>query len=238
MKIGIITAISLEAEELMRQIDRPMSVESWIFPVYKGAVGKNMVTIVQAGVGKVCTAMATQWLIDTIAPDVMIDIGIAGSLSSTAPVGSIVIGNKFVQHDFMPAPWLDRKQGEIPFMKEHSYPTSSPSLNTQLLSVISKHYDGTVNTGTILSGDEPIFDEKRKNELLAIFRDKQPLAIDMESAAFAFVANENNVPFTVMRAISDRAIHVDKPSEVGANAKANGSAQLVAEIISRYLKSL
>lgn len=234
--IGIVTAIAIEFEEIALLIQNSRPVESIFLEAIQGLIGENAVTLVHAGVGKVSTAMATQWLIDTYHPSFVLDIGIAGSLVDDASVGSVIIGTRFVQHDFMPAPWLGRGQGEIPLMGDRSYPQSDSRVNSELSAIIKSQFPSTpLLSGVILSGDEPIFSEARKNDLVAGFATFSPLAVDMESAAFAFVAAENRVPFSIIRAIADRAVKDDQPATPGANAQANGTAQLVAQIAAKFL---
>jgi adenosylhomocysteine nucleosidase len=183
--------------------------------------------------------MATQWLIDKFAPSLLVNVGLAGSLSGAASVGSIVLGSKFVQHDFMPAPWLGRPQGEIPFMGERSYPLSDGQANNTVLAIIHDKFQAIkIQLGTILSGDEPIFSKERKDALLNEFAKFTPLAVDMESATFAFTSSENKLPFIVIRAIADRASKNDEPSEPGANARQNGTAALAAQVTAEYIRSI
>lgn len=239
MTIGIITAMQIEFNELSVALIGLTSIASPFFRSTQGSLGSHTVVLVQAGVGKVCATMATQWLIDNFTPDLLMNIGIAGSLSDDAPVGSVVVGSKFVQHDFMPAPWLGRLQGEVPFMGDRSHPVADEPLNNTLLSIAHDDFHDTrIQLGAILSGDEPIFSSTRKEALMQQFSSFDPLAVDMESAAFAFAASENTTPFVVIRAIADRAIKTDEPSEPGENAQTNGTAALAARITIALIRSL
>jgi adenosylhomocysteine nucleosidase len=236
--IGIVTAMAIEFEEIALLLQSRRPIESIFSNATKGMLNENTVILAHAGVGKVCTAMAAQWLIDTYHPDVILNVGIAGSISDNVPVGSIVIGTQFVQHDFMPAPWLGRAQGEVPFMGERSFPRSSSQVNDEIVATVKSDFPNEhLLNGTILSGDEPIFNETRKNDLVTNFISFSPLAVDMESAAFAFVATENGVPFSVIRAIADRAVKDDQPATPGANAQANGTAKLVAQVTASFCKA-
>lgn len=239
MKIGIITAMQIEFDELSIALIDRSSIASPFFESTQGSLGDQTVVLLQAGVGKVCTAMATQWLIGKFAPDLLLDIGIAGSLSDEAPVGSVVIGARFVQHDFMAAPWLGRAQGEVSLMGDRSYPVADETMNRTIVDIVRNNFEGAkIQFGTILSGDEPIFSLARKEALALQFTSFKPLAVDMESAAFAFTAAENKVPFAVIRAIADRATKQDEPVEPGSNARANGTVALVAQIASALVRSL
>ncbi len=229
--LGIITAIDIEAQELREHITSIQDIPSPFFGAWRGFIGKVVITLVQSGAGKVCSAMATQWLIDTEKPEALFNVGIAGGLSEDISINTVILGTTFVQHDFMPAPWLGRKQGEIPFFGEASYPVSSTDLMKVIRRVI---IDTPIAEGVILSGDEPIFDETRRQQLLQTFEKFSPIAVDMESASFAFTADRNAIPFAVIRTIADQAKSSNRPSSAGANAKANGSAALASQIVARF----
>ena len=239
MTIGIITAMKIEFDELRVKLADRALVDSPFFETIKGQLGDCSVVLIQAGVGKVCTTMATQWLIDKFALNLIMNVGIAGSLTNNASVGSIVIGSKFVQHDFMPAPWLSRPQGEVSFMGERSYPISDEKINRMIMDITHGYSQPLkIQLGTIISGDEPIFSDDRKEALLREFAKFTPLAADMESAAFAFTASENKLPFVVIRSIADRATKKDEPTEPGGNARQNGTATLAAQIATEFIRSM
>lgn len=236
-KIGIVTAMAVEADALRTYIKNEEDIASPFSGAWQGTIGGQNIIVIKSGAGKVCATMATQWLIDHLQPSALFNIGIAGSLKHDTPVGSVIIGRQFVQHDFMPAPWLGRVRGEIPFVGERSYPRASPLLSDKI-ELVARSLDIKSMHGTILSGDEPIFDEARRDALAKLFEHFNPLAVDMESAAFAFTAAENNIPFAVIRAIADRASKHEKPAVAGGNASANGTAGLVAQITAQLFSKL
>ena len=55
--------------------------------------------MLECGVGKVNAAVGTQIMIDLYKPDVVINSGIAGSLSKDLIIGDIVISSDCVEHD-------------------------------------------------------------------------------------------------------------------------------------------
>ena len=229
--IAIITAMEIEAREVRANMVSTEEISSPFFGAWRGRIHDTTVVLVQSGAGKVCAAMATQWASDQMQLDAIFNVGIAGGLTEKTDINTVVLGTTFVQHDFMPAPWLGRRQGEVPFFGDASYPTPDPEIIQSVRRVMSGN---PVIEGTILSGDEPIFDETRRQELLTVFAEFSPVAVDMESASFAFVAEQNNIPFAVIRTIADRTRSSDRPRVAGANAEANGSAALAGSIVARY----
>lgn len=62
----------------------------------------------------------------------------------------------------------------------------------------------TIHVGTIISGDSFATKKNMSSELLKNFDD--PLSVDMESASVAQVAHRLNIPFFVIRGISDQVL--------------------------------
>ena len=56
--------------------------------------------MIKCGVGKVNAARATQVMLDHFKIDYIINLGVAGALSSMLDVGDVVIAKKVIQHDF------------------------------------------------------------------------------------------------------------------------------------------
>ena len=97
--IGIISALNVEMESFRAFIQNPTSETIAGIPFVSGTVeGKEVVTAV-GGIGKVAAAMCAQAMISTYHPDVIINTGIAGSLSNDLAIGSIAISTSVVQHD-------------------------------------------------------------------------------------------------------------------------------------------
>ena len=208
MKIGIITALAIESKPLLSQL---LGVETQMLGYAQAARGTrngHSMYVVTAGVGKVAASMATQLLIDTVKPDVLLNLGVAGALQDDLSTGDVVIGKQLIQHDVVGAPKFGRAPGELPFVGDLSFPMADEATVNALLA--SSTDDVNLVLGNILSGDEPVFDDSRKSELVKTFSHFNPLAVDMESAAFAYVAAINGVPFGVVRAISDRASKSDQ----------------------------
>lgn len=225
--IGIVTALDIETSQLIESFSAPTeTIDSPVGEVWRVLTDSTEIVIAKGGVGKVCSSMTTQWLIDRFHPSALLNSGIAGSLLDDITPGTVVLGSRFIQHDFMPASWLNRPQGEIPFMGDRSYPRSSRMISQAIEHSAIKYNLATIH-GTIISGDEPVFDLSRREQLKEQFQEFNPIAVDMESAAVAFVASENHIPFAVIRVIADNAKHGDKPLHPGENIK-NSSKSMAA----------
>ena len=78
MHVGIIGAMEPEVKILREAMANPSTMTKAGFTFYTGELAGNKVTLVQSGIGKVASAVATTLLIDNFSPDCVINTGSAG----------------------------------------------------------------------------------------------------------------------------------------------------------------
>ena len=133
------------------------------------------------------------------APDVVINSGIAGSLSKNLIIGDIVISTDTVEHDFN-CMALDEPRGQIWFTDEKRISMPADKEVCDKLVECCQGLGSHVLTGRIATGD--IFVSYRsKREFIAMEFDA--LCCEMEGGAVGHVCYMNKVPFAILRSISD-----------------------------------
>jgi len=203
--IGIIGAMECEIAAFKSMLKNTEEIKNGVFTFYKGTLaGKNTV-IVKSGVGKVSGAVCTQLLADKFNPEFIINTGIAGGIAPDVHIGCIVIADKLVQHDF-DASAIGYAKGYICNDKNPNEPTyfyADKELVKKFKKVLSeKMPNETYKEGIIASGDMFIGSNAKKQELFSLFG---AIAAEMEGAAIAHAASLNEIPFIVIRAVSDAA---------------------------------
>lgn len=160
--------------------------------------GQNCV-IVQSGIGKVNSARVTQMMIDNFDIEYIMNLGSAGALNPMLKIGDIVIGDELVQHDFDITAFGHAK-GYITGVGDRVY--SDKYLIEKFENAIEnlEDRDYEIKTGTIASGDVFCTEIEMKNQIYANFKAD---CVEMEGAAIAQVSYLNNIPFIVIRSISD-----------------------------------
>ena len=229
-KIGIIGAMELEVEVLKEQMDVKNIVEKASMKFYEGTLRGKDVVIVQCGIGKVNAGICVQILADLFQVDAVINTGVAGSLRAEINIGDIVVSTDACEHD-MDVTALGYKQGIIPQMKESFFKADRQLVEGAIEVCREVNPDINVYEGRVLSGDQFISGEEIKNKLIDLFGGS---CTEMEGAAIAHAAFLNNVPFLVIRAISDKAdgsAHMDYPEF--ERAAATHSAKLVENLVKR-----
>ena len=151
------------------------------------------------GIGKVFAGSAVT-AIKLYYPEVtgILNIGVGGSLDGDiAPLLSLVIGEKYVQHDMDTSPIGD-PVGLISGINKVYFEADKALMG--LLEEASKDIGVSFALGNITSGDKFIASKEEREAIKAKFRS---LSCDMESAAMAQVAYCYNIPFCAARVISD-----------------------------------
>ena len=165
-----------------------------------GTLHGRDVCVVVCGVGKVNAAMCALMLIEKYNPDLVLNSGVAGSLSPIVGIGDIVVATKSVEHD-MNGTALGDKQGEITFHEGDMMFFECDKQASTLLAAICKEIPDTkVAQGIIASGDIFVSDRKQRFKINDRFG---ALACEMEGAAIGHVCVRCEVPYGIIRAISD-----------------------------------
>lgn len=248
MRIGIICAMEEEVGMLAEFIPERTVISRGMRDYYTGSLWGIPVVLVYSRMGKVAAAATTTNMILEFDIAEIIFIGVAGSSSENINIGDIVIGKSLYQHDLDASP-IFRKH-EIPLLQKTYIDTSEikrevfADICQQFTQRIEDHIHKNVLkdfniispkavTGDIASGDRFI---SGKEELKNI-KDSLPsvLCVEMEGAAVGQVCYEYNVPFSVIRIISDTA---DENAHIDFRKFINKIANIYSfEILKRYLIS-
>lgn len=202
LTIGIIGAMDCEVSELKQKLENLEEIKHGNLQINLGTFCGHKIVLVKSGIGKVNAALCTQYIIDKFNPDYIINTGIAGGIAENLKVGEIVIGEKLVQYDFDVTAFGYAK-GYLCTGIESDKPTYFNS-DEGLMAKLERISDEKVkiHKGIIASGDSFISDLERKKEIHNLFN---ATAVEMEGCAIAQTSNANNIPFVVIRAISDLA---------------------------------
>lgn len=202
MIVGIICAMDPEAESLVAKLKNAQDIILGKAHFYTGTLEDHDVVIARSGIGKVSAAYVTAILITKFNVSVIINSGSAGALDSSLKLGDTVFSTQAAYHD-ADLTIFGYKKGQ---MAGHElYFEASPELIAKAeiaasnVPAIRDH----VRKGIILSGDQFISSSEIKTSFCETF--KGAMVTEMEGAAIAHVASDFNVPFLIIRAVSDGA---------------------------------
>ena len=200
MTIGIIAAMAEELEILLKDISLEEKNTKANMTFHKGKLyGKDVVAVV-CGIGKVNSAVCAQILISEYNVDKIINVGVAGGIGKDIYPGDVVVAENLVQHDMDTTAFGD-KMGQIPRLDTFDF-----KCDQELITVAKKACEeiSEINsfTGRIVSGDQFVADLEKIQWLEKEF---EAISCEMEGASIAQVCYLNNIPFVVIRSISDNA---------------------------------
>lgn len=202
VRIGIIGAMAEEVEMLKNEMVVEAKIDKARMTFYQGVLLEKDVVVVTCGIGKVNAAVCTQILIDQFKVDKMINVGIAGGLGQDIYPGDIVVASNLVQHD-VDVTFFDYPLGQISRLDTFDFVCDAELVEKAKLA-IDKIEDSNAFVGRIVSGDQFISAADEQKFLGEHF---EAYACEMEGASIGQVCYLNEMPFVVIRSISDNAIN-------------------------------
>lgn len=202
---------------------------------------KIYVTTAWSGWGKVSAARATTRLLSTQIKNISVDFalftGVAGAVDNNLKQWDIVIAESVIQHDMDARPLFEKFV--IPSINSHKILADKEILDKVYLPIkeklLSKKLEifGNVSKGVIATGDMFVSEKTKIDQLSKDIYGL--LAVEMEGAAFAQVAHQENFDWLVMRVISDGA---DEDANDDFNEFINKYKLHSFELIKVFLESL
>ena len=200
-RIGIIGAMDVEVATLKDAMDVESTRTIAGMEYFVGKLGGHDVVVVQCGMGKVNAGTCAQMLITEFNVRYVINTGVAGSLDNALDIGDFVVSTDAVQHDFDVSP-IGFAKGEIPYTGHYSFPADE-NLRAKAVKAIEDCVpEVKALEGRVCSGDQFIATNEQKDTITASFGGK---CCEMEGGAIAQICYLNEVPFVIIRAISDKA---------------------------------
>ena len=230
--VGIIVAVSEELDAIKLHLKNSSVEEAFGTKFYVGEMkSKNgegvKCVVVLCGVGKVNAARTAQLLIDKYNPEYVINVGVAGGISDKVKIGDIVIGDKLVQYDF-DLTAFGRELGELSGGLG-KYICSDKALVIKAHNILVNDDQVKGVLGIIASGDRFVTDTKVSKEVNKIF---EADCVEMEGAAIAQVCHIDNVPFVVIRSISDSP---NDNNKVDYDTFVSSASKTVADFVHQFV---
>jgi adenosylhomocysteine nucleosidase len=219
-RVGLICALPQEIAHLKAAMAdvRTVVTARWAFAM--GRLEGREVAVVNAGMGKVHSALVTSLLIEKFGCKVVVMSGVAGGLDPHLRIGDVVLAERVVQHDtgvIENGALSTYQPGHVPFInptKQLGYAVSADLLARVRERLADYQLPGRLSAddrcsesprityGTILTGDQFVHCEFTRIRLHTAFGAQ---AVDMEGGAVAQACATFDVPWLIIRALSDLA---------------------------------
>ena len=200
MKLGIIGAMKIEVDTLKENMENKTITLRAGMEFCEGTLEGAQVVVVQCGVGKVNAALCVQALCDLFGVTHLVNTGIAGSLNAALDIGDLVISQDAMYHDF-DCVGFGYPHGKVPGMDVVAFPADEKMMEYAFAAAEAVN-PGHAKVGRVATGDQFICDKAVKNRIIEL---TGALCTEMEGGAIAQAAYRNEVPFVIIRAISDKA---------------------------------
>lgn len=227
-KIAIMGAMPEEIEPLLAKVENVNKIEyannSYYEATYKG---KELV-IAYSKIGKVFSALTATILLEKFACEKLLFSGVAGAINPELKIGDLIIADGLCQHD-LDIVAFGHPYGYVP---EGEVCISSDVTLRNIAKEVAKKNGLTLKEGIIATGDQFVANSDRKEWISKTFNAD---AIEMEGASVAVVCNALNVPFFILRAISDTA---NDDAGVDFDEFMVGSAKISANFILDMVESI
>ena len=200
-KIGIIGAMEVEIASLKSAMKVSRMLKKAQMEFLEGELEGCQAVVVRSGIGKVNAAVCTQILVDEFGVYGVINTGIAGSLKAEINIGDIVLSTDVLHHD-MDATGFGYPLGQIPQMDAFSFQADEQM--RKLAKEVCEEVNPEIRVfeGRVVSGDQFISSREVKDKIKENF---DGCCTEMAGAAIAQTAYLNQIPFVIIRAISDKA---------------------------------
>lgn len=222
-------AMQEEVEPLLANFENINIVEYANNKYYEVNYNGLDIVIAYSKIGKVFASLTASTMIEKFGCDTLLFSGVAGAINPELKIGDLIIADKLCQHD-LDITAFGHPHGYVPEGKV--FVETSNELR-QIAKKVANENNIKVIEGTIATGDQFVHSVERKEFIETTFKAD---ALEMEGASVAVVCDSLNVPFFILRAISDSAdggadIDFDEFLKSSAVNSANYMIKIVDKLI-------
>lgn len=187
-----------EIEPLLEIFDVSETIEYAQNKFYIAKYKNLELVVAYSKIGKVFASLTASTMIEKFGCEKLLFSGVAGGINPELKIGDLIVATKLSQHD------LDITAFGHPFgyVPEGSVYIDSDTKLLEIAKSVAQDKNITLKEGVIATGDQFIANEDKKEWIQKTFNAD---ALEMEGASVAVVCRALNIPFFVLRAISDTA---------------------------------
>ena len=197
LTVGVIGAMASEIDALKAAVEEPETMTISGVEYVSGRMGNVNVIVAKCGIGKVFAAMCAQTMVLVFGPDLVLNIGVGGSLTPGLNIADVGIANAVVQHDMDTTAFGD-PLGMVSGINVVEFPCDGETVAA--LEQSARDLGVHTEKGVIASGDCFVSDDARKKH---ISENIHAIVCEMEGGAIGHVCYVNQIPFCILRAVSD-----------------------------------
>jgi len=227
-KIAIMGAMPEEIAPILKIVGEYTRTEYAGNSYYEANYKGSALVIAYSKIGKVFSTLTAATMIEHFGCQKLLFSGVAGGINPSLKIGDLIVATQLSQHD------LDITAFGHPmgFVPGGSVFVEADRELIALSKEVACELGKTVQEGTIATGDQFVHDAKIKENIVKHFNAD---ALEMEGGSVAVVCNALNVPFFILRAISDTA---DTDASFSFDEFMESSAIISAEFVMKMVDKL
>lgn len=230
IKLAIMGAMEEEIEPLLSHFENVKVTEYAKNKYYELTYNGLEIVVAYSKIGKVFASLTASTLIQKFGCDTLLFSGVAGGINSNLKIGDLIIANKLCQHD-LDITAFGHPHGYVP--EGAVFVETSKELRKIAVETANEN-NISVLEGIIATGDQFVHSKERKKFIEEVFKAD---ALEMEGASVAVVCDALNVPFFILRAISDTAdMDAGFDFDEFLKSSAKNSAEYLIKIVDKLNK--
>lgn len=227
-KIAIMGAMPEEIAPILKIVGTYITIEyagnSYYQAEYKGCE----LYIAYSKIGKVFSTLTSATLIEHFGCELLLFSGVAGAINPSLKIGDLIVASKLSQHD-LDITAFGHPMGYVP--GGSVFVEADKGLIT-LAKEVAQELGKVIQEGIIATGDQFVHNQDVKETIRSNF---EADALEMEGASVAVVCNALDIPFFILRAISDTA---DTDASFSFDEFMESSAQISAAFVMKMVDKL
>lgn len=228
MKIAIMGAMPEEIAPILEKVGEYKTIKYAKNTYYEARYKGVDLVIAYSKIGKVFSTLTATTMIEHFGAEKLLFSGVAGAVSDELKIGHLIAATKLSQHD-LDITIFGHAHGYVP---EGSVYVDADKEMIALAKEVALDMGKTLKEGIIATGDQFVASNDRKNWINETFSAD---ALEMEGASVAVVCDALNVPFFILRAISDAA---DMDANFSFDEFLESSAKESAEFIIKMVDKI
>ena len=228
-KIAIMGAMEEEIQPLLKYFSDINIIQYANNTYYEVKYNNLNIVIAYSKIGKVFSSLTATILIEKFKCNILLFSGVAGGINPKLAIGDLIVANKLCQHD-LDITAFGHPHGYVP--GGDIFISTDEKLKNIALDV-AKSENIKIIEGIIATGDRFVANKEDKIFIENTFKAD---ALEMEGASVAVVCDALNVPYLILRAISDTA---DMDAEFNFDeflvSSAKNSANFLIKVIDKLI---
>jgi len=220
-KIAIMGAMPEEIEPIISKLENLKETKYAANIYYEGSYNGQELVVAYSKIGKVFATLTATSLIQKFGCETLLFSGVAGAISPELNIGDLIIADGLCQHD-LDITAFGHPYGYVP-EGEICIPTDVTL--RKIAKEVASEKDLKLVEGVIATGDQFVANPERKDWIGETFKAH---ALEMEGASVAVVCSSLDIPFFILRAISDSA---DMDASFNFDEFLESSAKISADFI-------